>query len=138
MPCGRRELWQHLDALVASHDPMIWWPSVQVTESIPGRWVSLRTRSRFGYHLNFCLTDLVFEEPDEMRFAAEGDLVGRGVVNFSDEGPERTSMLIDWQVSAVRPWMRRTNWLLRPVFAVAHRFVMREGERRFAAWLAGA
>ncbi len=137
VPCGRRQLWKHLDALVDSDDPMIWWPSVQVTESRPGR-VSLRTRSAFGYHLNFRLTDLVLLEPDEMRFAADGDLAGRGVVTFVDDGPGRTSMLIDWQVSMVRPWMRRTSWLLRPVFTVAHRLVMREGERRFAGWLRDA
>ncbi len=134
MPCGRRELWPHVESLVASDDPMIWWPSVQVISSIPGR-VALRTRSSFGYHLNFCLLDLVLEEPNEMRFAAEGDLVGRGVVTFADVGPDRTAMLIDWQVSAVRPWMRRTSWLLRPIFTVAHHVVMREGERRFSAWV---
>lgn len=120
-----------------SDDPMIWWPSVRVVTAVPGR-VALRARSNFGYHLSFCLLDLVLQEPDQMRFAAEGDLVGRGVVTFADVGPDRTAMLIDWQVSAVRPWMRRTSWLLRPIFTVAHHLVMREGERRFSAWVRDA
>lgn len=137
VPCGRGELWRHVEALVESDDPMIWWPSVQVTASVPGR-VSLRTRSSFGYHLNFCLVDLVLDEPDEMRFAADGDLAGRGVVRFAADTPESTTMRIDWQVSAVRPWMRRTSWLLRPVFTLAHRLVMREGERRFSSWVRDA
>ena len=113
---------------------MIWWPSVQVTESVPGK-VTLRTRSRFGYHLDFWLTDLVLDEPDQMRFAADGDLAGRGLVTFTSARPLSTAMLIDWQVSTVRPWMRRSSWLLRPVFLLGHRLVMREGERRFAAWV---
>lgn len=113
---------------------MIWWPSVHATESIPGR-LSLRARSRFGYSLDFRLTHLKLEQPERMRFAAEGDLAGHGVIMFEDRGPAQTAMLIDWQVDTSRAWMRRTSWLLRPVFTLAHHRIMHEGERRFAGWV---
>lgn len=134
VPCSRGQLWRHLERLLESDDPMTWWPSVQVTESIPGR-LALRTHSRFGYRLDFCLTDLVLQEPERMTFAAEGDLAGRGQVSFAARGTDAAAMLIDWRVEASRPWMRRTSWILRPVFTLAHRLVMREGQRRFAHWV---
>jgi hypothetical protein len=133
--CGRQELWDALEALLATDDPMVWWPSVQVT-GYDGDVMRLRAASGLGYVVTFTLSDLVADRPDRLTFAAAGDLRGRGVVSFVDLGPACSAMDIDWRVATDRPWMRRTGWLLRPVFTVGHHLVMRRGERHFARWLA--
>lgn len=135
--CSRTELWDVLDHLLDTDDPMVWWPSVDVT-GYDGRSMTLRARSGFGYALTFTLHDLDAERPDLLTFSATGDLRGTGRVTFRDVGAGGCAMDIVWRVDADRPWMRRTGWLLRPVFVAGHRLVMRKGERQLNGWIAGS
>src|SRR5690606_31046513 len=43
-------------------------------------------------------------------------LVGQAALAFADDGADRTRVTIDWRVDVTVDWMRRTEWMLRPVF----------------------
>jgi hypothetical protein len=135
VPLTREDLWDVLNALLATPDPMVWWPAVQVSD-YDGRRMRVQVDSPFLYSLSFALDDLATRRPDALSFTANGDLRGRGTVRF-DDGAGGTSMLIDWRVDTRQRWMRWTSWALRPLFVLGHRRVMRQGERQFTAWLAG-
>ena len=131
---SRESLWDALEALLASDDPMPWWPAVQVTK-YDGHSLDLRASSRFGYSLTFRLSDLETERPTRLTFASSGELRGAGTVTFKKLGPQRSAMDIAWRVSTGKPWMRRMAWLLRPVFVLGHHLVMHQGEKHLNAWL---
>lgn len=132
---SRDSLWDVLDDLLATDDPMVWWPSVSV-QRYDGSVMTVRAASAFGYSLTFDLADLEASRPDRLTFNATGDLRGRGVVTFADHGPRRCEMDIDWRVDTDRRWMRWTGWLLRPLFVAGHALIMRQGEKKLNAWLA--
>lgn len=133
--CGREELWDELQALLASDDPMVWWGPVEVTH-YDGSNLSVRASSRFGYRLAFRLKELRLSRPTHLTFEADGDLRGSGLVRFVEgSGARSSAMDIDWRVAADRRWMRWTGWLLRPVFVAGHHVIMRQGEKHLNAWL---
>lgn len=132
---SRESLWDVLEKLLATDDPMIWWPSVQV-RNYDGETMTVRAASAFGYALTFSMTDLDVRRPDRLTFAANGDLRGTGVVTFVEADAETSVMEIDWRVVADRRWMRWSGWLLRPLFTAGHTLIMRQGERHLNTWLA--
>ena len=132
---NRDALWDELEGLLASKDPMAWWGPVEVV-AYDGTNLSLRASSRFGYQLAFRLTNLQLSRPDRLTFDADGDLRGVGAVVFTDGPDGRSSAMdIDWQVATDRRWMRWTGWLLRPVFVAGHHVIMRQGEKNLNQWL---
>jgi len=129
----RESLWDSLEALLETDDPMPWWPSVQVTH-YDGDDLELRAASFLGYALTFRLADLESFRPERLTFTSKGDLRGTGEVTFVDLGA-RSAMDIYWRVATDRPWMRRTAWVLRPLFVGAHHLIMRQGEKHLNEWL---
>lgn len=135
VPIGREALWDEVESLLSSSDPMAWWGSVETTH-YDGQNLGARAASAFGYRLSFELTDLELKRPARLTFDSAGDLRGSGVVTFVDGEDGRTSAMdIDWRVEADRRWMRLTGWLLRPVFVAGHHLIMRQGEKHLNAWL---
>lgn len=133
--CSRESLWDVLEGLLATSDPLPWWPSVQVT-AYDGDDLDVRAASGLGYAVTFRLGNLKTHRPGRLTFTAEGDLRGRGEVTFVELTHETSAMDIDWRVATDRRWMRWTAWLLRPVFVAGHHIVMRQGEKHLNAWLA--
>ncbi|NRQ50654.1 hypothetical protein [Aeromicrobium stalagmiti] len=134
VPLSRENLWDVLDELLATDDPMVWWPSVQVT-AYDGDTMTVRASSAFGYALTFSLADLTARRPDSLTFTSVGDLRGSGDVTFADLGPRGCAMTIDWRVATDRRWMQVTGWVLRPVFVAGHHLIMRQGEKHLRAYL---
>ncbi len=134
VPLGREALWNEVERLLSSDDPMEWWGSVETTH-YDGRNLRARAASAFGYRLSFELKDLELARPESLTFDSEGDLRGSGVITFVDGG-ESSAMDIDWRVDADRRWMRATGWILRPVFVAGHHLIMRQGEKHLNAWFA--
>ncbi|WP_121794559.1 hypothetical protein [Aeromicrobium phragmitis] len=134
LPVDRAHLWNVVETSLAADDPLPWWNLVQVVGRDDGA-LHLMARSGLGYRLRFTIDDLRLRRPGQMTFTSTGDLVGRAVLRFVPVGRRRTVLLIDWHVEVTRPWMRRTDVVLRPVFSAAHAVVMRRGERRLRRWL---
>lgn len=111
-----------------------WWPSVyldaRVLESGDehgiGRVVDLYTKGWLPYTLRwrFRITDA--ERPRGLSLQANGDFVGRGVWTFVEDGPY-VDVTYDWSIRAEKPFLRAMSWLLKPVFALNHRWAMWQG-----------
>lgn len=128
-------LWTTLQELLEQDDPMPWWDAVTVTDHRDDA-IDLVARSAFGYRLRFTVHDLDLQPPRTMRFSSRGDLEGSALLTFAPAAAERTRLTIDWHVDVTRPWMVRSERVLRPAFEAAHGLVMRSGERRLNRWLA--
>ena len=128
------ELWATLRDLLEHDDPMPWWDAVSVTDH-RGEEMDLVARSAFGYRLRFTVHELDLRPPWTMSFRSRGDLEGSALLSFAAGRTGRTRLTIDWHVDATRPWMVRSERVLRPVFVGAHGLIMRSGERRLNRWL---
>lgn len=130
--------WAMLEHSLAS-GRIPWWPAVAVdattADLAAGDVVLLRVRSPLGYRLHVVLTVTHVEPPREIAASASGDLAGRGRLRLRDD-PAGAALEWTWDVTLRRRWMRAADPVLRPVFALAHRLVMRRGERGFVASLA--
>lgn len=131
---SRDEVWDGLEELLASDDPMSWWPSVHV-EDRHGHDLDVRASSHLGYTLRFRLHDLVTDRPNTLAIASDGDLRGNGVLTIAEVSANSSAIEVQWNVSVDRAWMKATSWLLRPVFGLGHRLVMNQGEKRLNRWL---
>ena len=134
VPVGLDALWDVVEELLATDDPLVWWPAVRTVAYDNGR-LRVHVSSGLGYGLDVVLDDLEARRPSTLTFSARGDLRGAGMVRFVPVSQAGTMLEIDWRVAADRRWMRWTGWLLRPVFVLGHRLVMRRGEARLRAWL---
>jgi hypothetical protein len=132
---GRETVWDGLEELLKSEDPMSWWPSVHVESRVRDD-LNVRASSHLGYSLRFRIHDLRADRPDTMTVRSDGDLRGSGFLTFVDISSERSAIDVQWNVSVDRRWMRATSWILRPVFGLGHRLVMAQGEKNLNRWLA--
>lgn len=132
---SRDDVWVGLEELLASDDPMSWWPSVHVVDR-HGDDLFVRASSHLGYALRFRIHDLQANRPDSMTIASDGDLRGSGTLSFAEVSESSSLIDIQWDVSVDRAWMRATSWLLWPVFGLGHRLVMAQGEKKLNQWLA--
>lgn len=132
---SRDDVWDGLEELLASDDPMSWWPSVHVEDRTDGD-LNVRASSHLGYGLRFRIHDLQTDRPNSLTIASDGDLRGHGVLTFAEVSTHGSAIDVQWNVSVDRAWMKATSWLLRPVFALGHHLVMAQGEKRLNQWLA--
>ncbi|GAA1729868.1 SRPBCC family protein [Aeromicrobium alkaliterrae] len=128
-------VWAVFDAFVDDADPFAWWPDL-VVDRRDGDVLHVATRSGLGYRLRFRLHSLRTRPATSIGFDASGDLNGTGDVELAPDEQGGTHVRITWTVAPARRWMRWTTPVLRPLYAAAHRRVMRRGERALSAWLA--
>ncbi|MFN8086193.1 MAG: SRPBCC family protein [Microbacterium sp.] len=130
---SRGAVWEALERSLVP-GPLTWWPFVSVVQAPdrprPGAHVALDVRSVFRYRLGIDLTIVEVEAPRRLVAESTGDLVGRGSLDVTEDGPG-SALTWTWEVETHRPWMRITGPLLRPVFVLAHTLVMRRGDRGF-------
>lgn len=115
-----------------------WWPSVYLETRIfapgqangLGKRVDLHTKGWLPYTLRwqFVVTDV---SPTGSTLVVEGDFVGRGIWTFAKDG-DGVAITYDWRVEATKPLMKYLSFVLRPLFAMNHRWAMDRGERSLA------
>ena len=120
-----------------------WWPAtyldVRVLEEGDergvGKLVQLHTRGYLPYSLRwqFRVTDA--RRPYGSTLEAVGDLRGRGIWSFRQDGPH-VDVTFDWKVHARKPIVRVLSLLLRPLLASNHQYAMRRGEESLKLELA--
>ncbi len=112
-----------------------WWPQAyrRVREIAPGddkgvgRVLEITTKGALPYELSWGLEILETDPPRLIRLCATGDLVGFGEWRLTTAG-EDVAMIYAWRVRAEQPLLRRLEFLLKPIFALNHNYVMRKGE----------
>ncbi len=111
-----------------------WWPSVyrSVETRCPGgadgvgRILSLETQGWLPYRLRWDLRVVECRRPESLSLVAWGDLEGGGTWTLDGAG-ESTSVRYVWDVVLRKPLLRRLSFVLRPVFALNHRWAMARG-----------
>jgi hypothetical protein len=120
-----------------------WWPSVylDVQEIKPGdarsvgREISLYTKGWLPYTLRWAFRVVENSYPHGYTIEAWGDFNGRGIWTFEQVGP-LVHVRYDWTVRADKPLLRRSSWLLEPIFSANHRWAMARGEESLRLELA--
>lgn len=112
-----------------------WWPSVyfDVKELDPGgergigKLISLRAGGWLPYTLriNFRTTESCY--PHGFSMDATGDLEGRGIWTFAQDGPF-VNVTYDWTIRANKPIIDKLSFLLRPIFRSNHNWTMKRGK----------
>jgi uncharacterized protein YndB with AHSA1/START domain len=112
-----------------------WWPQAyhRVREIAPGdadgrgRVLEITTKGALPYALAWRLEILEATRPRLIRLRASGELVGFGEWQLSEAANEVT-LVYTWRVRAEHPILRRLEFVLKPIFALNHNWVMRKGE----------
>jgi uncharacterized protein YndB with AHSA1/START domain len=112
-----------------------WWPSVyRVVDQISpptrpdgvGKRLGMHTQGWLPYRLHWQLHVVEHEAPVRLAFEATGDFVGRGVWTLHDRG-DATRVEYEWEIRADKPLLRSFSVVLKPVFALNHRWAMARG-----------
>jgi uncharacterized protein YndB with AHSA1/START domain len=126
----REQVW---DAVYESERWPQWWHGVLEAEKLEegdetgvGQYGRYVWKSKLPYKLEFHVRTTKVEKPHLLEGDAEGELAGVGRWRlFEQDGV--TAVLYEWNVSTTRPWMNAISPIARPVFAVNHDYVMRNG-----------
>jgi len=112
-----------------------WWPEAYSRvivaadggEDGVGRVTDITTRGILPYDVTWRVEVLETRRPELIRVKASGDVIGLGTWQLrGDDGAVHLSYL--WRVRVGKPWMQKFEFLLKPVFAANHNWVMRRGE----------
>jgi hypothetical protein len=112
-----------------------WWPSVYLHVTVlepglkdgTGKVVKLLTRGWLPYSLDWTLRVDESRHPHGFTLEAEGDLNGRGIWHFVQDGP-RVRIRYDWKIRADKALLRTLSFAFRPLFEANHRWAMERGE----------
>jgi len=112
-----------------------WWPSVYrgVQPIAPptgpggvGKRLLLDTQGWLPYRLRWELRVVVHQPPSRLALEASGDFVGSGVWTLAQDG-DATEVKYEWAIRVQKPLLRYLSFLLKPVFALNHRWAMARG-----------
>ena len=111
-----------------------WWPQAyaSVKEVVPGdrrgvgRVADIVTRGVLPYDIKWRLEITEIDKPTLIRVKATGELTGRGEWRIGQEGDE-VALTYTWQVSVGKPWLRRLEFILKPLFTANHKWAMKKG-----------
>lgn len=139
VPLPPERAWAELERALRPGAGLAWWPGVTLAmpprRLVPGERLVLAVRSPLGYGLRVRLELTDVAPGRTLAATSEGDLRGSGRVTVEPRGGA-ASVIFHWDVETTRTWMNVSGPLLRPVFALAHAWVMRRGERGLRAALA--
>lgn len=113
----------------------LWWPSVYLgveenergERDGTGRTLTLSTKGWLPYTLSWQLRVTGVTAPERLSISASGDLEGKGTWMLAQDG-EFVNISYEWEVVANKPLLKLFSPLLKPVFALNHRWAMARGE----------
>ena len=112
-----------------------WWPAVYLKvetlepggEHGVGHRVRAHTKGWLPYTLRWEFRTVASNYPHGSTVEAVGDLEGRGVWTFAQDGAF-VNVDYDWRVRGRKPLIRALSFLFKPLFAANHRWAMARGE----------
>ena len=123
------------EVLSQATDLVRWWPSVYLDvqeaaagdENGIGRVIQLYTKGWLPYTLRWSFRVTESRYPHGFTLEAWGDLVGRGIWTFEQNG-DWVDITYDWNIRADKPLLKYLSFLLKPIFGANHQWAMRMGE----------
>ena len=117
----------------------VWWPSVyfEVKELEPGgehgigKLISLRAGGWLPYTLRINFRTTESRYPNGFSMDATGDLEGKGIWTFEQEGARDGAFVdvtYDWTIRANKTIIDKLSFLLKPIFRSNHNWTMKRGE----------
>jgi uncharacterized protein YndB with AHSA1/START domain len=138
LEADRERVW---DAIYESERWPEWWRGVLESEKLEegdesgvGRYGRYVWKSKLPYRLEFFVRTTRVERPHLLEGNAEGELAGVGRWRLFEQG-RVTAALYEWNVHTTRAWMNLFSPIARPIFAVNHDYVMRNGGQGLAKLL---
>jgi uncharacterized protein YndB with AHSA1/START domain len=126
----RERVW---DAIYDSERWPEWWKGVLEAEKLEegdetgvGRYGRYIWKSKLPYKLEFFVRTTKVKKPHLLEGDAEGELAGVGRWRLFEQNGA-TAVLYEWNVHTTRAWMNLLTPIARPIFAVNHDYVMRNG-----------
>lgn len=112
-----------------------WWPAwclgaedVQKGDDRGvGRVVNIYAKGWMPYAIRWRMRVVESDRPRRYVIHVTGDLEGRGIWTFQQDGPF-TNATLDWKVRAGFPLIRYLSFLLKPLFRSNHFWAMDRGE----------
>src|SRR4051794_6965560 len=114
----------------------LWWKGVYLkaekltptpTPEVGDR-LKVRARGALPYQLDFILEAVELRPNERVAVQTYGDFNGRWSATLSQRG-EGVRVDIVWEVTVLKPWLKRLAPLLRPAFAWNHRWTTPRGEK---------
>ena len=87
------------------------------------------------YQLDFILEAVELDPDTRVVVKTYGDFDGRWSATLTQR-PDGVHVAIVWEVTVLKPWMKRLAPLLRPAFAWNHRWTTPRGQAGLRAFLA--
>jgi len=138
LDADRERVW---DAIYESERWPEWWKGVLETERLAegdedgvGQYGRYVWKSRLPYKLEFFVLTTKVDRPHLLEGEASGELAGIGRWRLFEQGGV-TAVIYEWNVRTTRAWMNALSPVARPVFAVNHDWVMRNGGEGLARLL---
>ena len=126
----RERVW---DAIYESERWPEWWHGVLEAEELErgdqsgvGRFGRYIWKSKLPYELEFFVRTTRVERPHLLEGDASGELAGTGLWRLYEQDGT-TAVIYEWNVRTTRAWMNLLAPIARPIFAVNHNYVMRNG-----------
>jgi len=134
----RERVW---DAIYESERWPEWWHGVLEADKLEegdadvvGQYGRYVWKSKLPYKLEFFVRTTNVDKPHLLEGNASGELAGVGRWRlFERDGV--TAALYEWNVRTTRSWMNLLSPIARPIFAVNHDYVMRNGGQGLAKLL---
>lgn len=105
-----------------------WWPSVYLhVDLLDAREAELLTKGWLPYRLKWKLRVTELNFPSRISLDALGDLEGHGTWHLAQDG-DFVDITYDWEVVANKPLLKRLSPIFKPIFALNHRWAMKQGE----------
>jgi hypothetical protein len=113
----------------------LWWGSTyfDVKEIEPGeahgtgKMIRLHAGGWLPYTLKINFRTVASNYPHGFTMDATGDLEGRGIWTFEQDGPF-VNVTYDWTIRANKPIIEKLSFLLKPIFRSNHNWTMHRGE----------
>ena len=138
LDADRERVW---DAIYESERWPGWWKGVLEAEKLEegdeagvGQYGRYVWKSRLPYRLEFFVRTTRVEKPHLLEGDASGELAGIGRWRLFEHAGV-TAVLYEWNVRTTRAWMNFFAPFARPIFAVNHDYVMRNGGHGLAKLL---
>lgn len=135
------------DILLNADDLPRWWPSTYLDVRLTKRVLSHGSERKVGeegsvyakgwlpYTIRFNYRVVEQRYPNGFTIAAAGDLTGRGVWSYQQDG-DYVKTTFEWIIQADKPLLRLFSFAFKPIFASNHRWTMRQGEESLKLELA--
>jgi hypothetical protein len=112
-----------------------WWGSVYFdvkqiepgSEQGVGKLISLHAGGWLPYTLRINFRTVESRYPHGFSMDATGDLEGKGVWTFEQDGPF-VNVTYDWTIRANKPLIEKLSFVLKPIFRSNHNWTMKRGE----------